>query len=365
MTIKLFSCCTITKGISRAAIVDTQREQIFFIPLSLYELIDHHLMAIDVLKVQKTLDKNSLPILDEYAKFLIDNELGFYCDSDELALFPKLSEEWLFPAHITNCVVDSNGSIGFLNEYFFSQLATLCCNHIQIRFFSKIEHDILYPLLNLINGNQIKSLEIVMPINEYLHDERNIINLLEVNRKIKNLIITSAPEYKILTADDFSGTALLIDTNITSDLNCGLVQLNQFSLNVPHYSEALHHNSCLNRKIAIDAQGNIKNCPSMKESYGNINDTTLIEAIGKPGFKKYWDITKDEIAKCKDCEFRYICTDCRAFVDEPENMYAAPLKCGYNPYTCTWEEWSYNPLKQKGIEYYGLHEIINDQGSLL
>lgn len=365
MNIKLFSCCTITKGSARAAIVDTQREQIFFIPLSLYGLIDSELMAIDVLKVQKNLDKESLPVLEEYVNFLIDNELGFYCDSDDLKLFPKISEEWLYPAHITNCLVDSNGDIEFLNEHFFSQLAALCCNHIQVRLFSKIEQDALYPLLNLINDNQIKSLEIVMPLNEYLQEERNILHLLETNRKLKNLIITAAPEYKILKADDFSGTAILNDTPIANDLHCGLVQVEQFSLNVSHYTEALHHNSCLNRKVAIDTQGNIKNCPSMKDNYGNIRDTTLIEAINKPGFKKYWNITKDEVAKCKDCEFRYVCTDCRAFVDEPGDMYAAPLKCGYNPYTCEWEEWSTNPLKQKGIDHYGLNELINDRRPLL
>ena len=34
-------------------------------------------------------------------------------------------------------------------------------------------------------------------------------------------------------------------------------------------------NTCLNRKICIDAEGNIKNYPAMAKSYGNIKDTTL------------------------------------------------------------------------------------------
>lgn len=101
-----------------------------------------------------------------------------------------------------------------------------------------------------------------------------------------------------------------------------------------------------------------KNCPSMKESYGNIKDTTLIEALEKPGFKKYWNITKDQINVCKDCEFRYICTDCRAYLEDPDDIYSKPLKCGYNPYTCEWEEWSTNPLKEKAIKHYGMEDLV-------
>ena len=81
-------------------------------------------------------------------------------------------------------------------------------------------------------------------------------------------------------------------------------------------------------------------------------------AINSDGFKDKWRITKDQIEICKDCEFRYVCSDCRAYVENPEDIYSKPLKCGYNPYTCEWEEWSQNPLKQRGIEYYGMKELI-------
>ena len=96
----------------------------------------------------------------------------------------------------------------------------------------------------------------------------------------------------------------------------------------------------------------------MTRSFGNIRDTSLSEALAHPDFKKYWNIKKDDITKCKDCEFRYICTDCRAYIDDSEDIYSAPLKCGYDPYTGVWEDWSTNPLKQKAIEYYGMQDLV-------
>ena len=100
----------------------------------------------------------------------------------------------------------------------------------------------------------------------------------------------------------------------------------------------------------------------MAQSFGNIKDTTLEEALNHPDFKKYWNVTKDQIEVCKDCEFRHICTDCRAYTERThfngDIDLSKPLKCGYNPYTNEWAEWSTNPLKQKAIEYYGMQELV-------
>jgi SPASM domain peptide maturase of grasp-with-spasm system len=117
-------------------------------------------------------------------------------------------------------------------------------------------------------------------------------------------------------------------------------------------------NTCLNCKLSIDKNGDIKNCPSIKESFGNISTTSINKVLENSNFKKYWNIKKDEIAVCKDCEFRHICTDCRAYLENPEDIYSKPLKCGYNPYTNEWEEWSTHPLKQKAIDWYGMREIL-------
>ena len=55
----------------------------------------------------------------------------------------------------------------------------------------------------------------------------------------------------------------------------------------------------------------------------------------------------DKIIVCKDCEFRYICTDCRIFIKDNNNIYSQPLHCNYNPYIAKWEgESEYIPVEQ-------------------
>jgi SPASM domain peptide maturase of grasp-with-spasm system len=92
----------------------------------------------------------------------------------------------------------------------------------------------------------------------------------------------------------------------------------------------------------------------MSNSYGNIVNTNLADVINNSNFTQVWTLNKDKINVCKDCEFRYVCTDCRAYLDSPLDLYSKPLKCGYDPYTCKWEDWSKNPLRQQAIEHYNI-----------
>lgn len=95
----------------------------------------------------------------------------------------------------------------------------------------------------------------------------------------------------------------------------------------------------------------------MSNSYGNINDIDISSVVDDPSFKNLWDIKKDDILICKSCEYRYVCTDCRAYVENPSDIFSKPLKCGYNPYTGEWQDWVKLSDKQFAIRHYGLSEL--------
>lgn len=341
-------------GISRTSICDLQRGNIYLIPNSLAEMFTDS-RFIDLSKILPELDSESKVVLQEYISFLKENELAFHCEKEKIERFPPISNEWLFPAHISNCILDAYGHLSYFDTAFLSQLEKLCCNFIQIRFFADVSLQYLSNILEEINKAQIKSVDIILPQQNYDSFYSEITLLVDKNKKIKSLLVSCASENVVIN-DGRNGTGILMKTIYTnaSPKHCGVINHSLFSINIPTYTESLAHNTCLNRKISIDVDGNIKNCPSMSESFGNIKDTTLQEAIDKTGFKKYWNISKDQIDVCKDCEFRHVCTDCRAYLETPENDYSKPLKCGYNPYTCEWEEWSVHPFKQQAISYYKL-----------
>jgi len=299
-------------------------------------------------------------VIYEYLEYMDEKEYGFYCEEDEFDLFPELNKEYLVPSYITNTVLElKKENIGLLDGL-VSQIENLGCKDVALVVYEELSEKQFLNILEYFVDTRIKSIE----ITSKFHLSVNEIFLKKINRKISQLtklIFFSAPEDKAEYWDNEILFDRIFTTKpITSFKSCGVVDTKYFNTNLPKVIEAINHNSCLNMKISIDRNGNIKNCPSMPGSFGNIENTTLEEALNKPGFKKYWNITKDQIAICKDCEFRYICTDCRAFREKPEDEFARPLKCGYNPYTSEWEEWSENPLKQKAIDFYGMREIISN-----
>jgi SPASM domain peptide maturase of grasp-with-spasm system len=224
--------------------------------------------------------------------------------------------------------------------------------------YNEIENTILSSILDLFYTSSIKHIGLIIKY-DFEKDEIFIKSLTSTKLRLSKIILHSSIEEKALDFKSFNLTLVTyIEKNLKSFNFCGVVDQGYFSTRMLHFTESQNHNTCLNRKITVDGEGNIKNCPSMLESFGNIKDTTLQEALDKPNFKKYWNITKNQIEVCKDCEFRHICTDCRAYIEDSENQYSKPLKCGYNPYNNVWEEWSSNPLKQKAIEYYDMQGLV-------
>ena len=96
-----------------------------------------------------------------------------------------------------------------------------------------------------------------------------------------------------------------------SKQSCGQIDVKGFAINLEGYNESKKFNSCLNRKLSLNLHnGDIKNCSSMPESFGNLHTDNVSDIIKTSNFQRLWNITKSNIDKCKICEFKDICTDC-------------------------------------------------------
>ncbi len=46
------------------------------------------------------------------------------------------------------------------------------------------------------------------------------------------------------------------------------------------------------------------------DDYTNENTINIVQSLE---FQQLWHLNKDKINVCKDCQYRYMCPDCRAF----------------------------------------------------
>lgn len=351
-----FGFVKITKGICRATLIDLNTSRYKLIPLELFNVLEI-LKIRDIQETKIHFDNEFNEGIDLYINLLIKENWGFITDTP--AFFPSISNEWNSYSKISNAIIEFK-DIKFNSPFFTSdiplQLSQLGCQALELRFLHFSDKLVVSKILELLS--EITSL---IQINIFYPFTDDLLFLTDTNsieaKKIDTAFIYNSPTNKMEIFESFH-RIIFTKSDLSSANVCGNIFRNSFTINIPNYTESQYHNSCLNQKISIDQNGEIKNCPSMITSYGNIKDTSLEKAVNKKGFKDLWNITKSKIGICKDCEFRDICTDCRAYLQDPNDIYSKPLKCGYDPYTNKWEDWTTNPLSKIGIEHYSLQELI-------
>lgn len=350
----LFSTIFITKGANRILVSDLQRNTSELYPLEFYDLIEE-LKKYSIEETLEIYDKDAQDILQEYLEILLENEYGFITENDWDRNFPPLSYEFR-EANLINDLFIEISDISLL-KCLRSSVENLEIRHLVIYTSKSLLLEEFVNIDRTFTSSVLSGIEIISPFHNGI-DQEFIQNLNQGTERIYSLIFYHCSQKPFKTNEEFRFNLNFVKESIKIS-SCGKVDTRYFNTNLPKVLEAINHNSCLHKKIGIDAEGNIKNCPLMQETFGNIQNRSLEEALAQPGFKKYWNITKDCIEGCKECEFRYICTDCRAYTEQShytsENLdISKPLKCGYNPYTNEWKDWSKNPLKQKAIRQYGL-----------
>lgn len=340
-----YADCVPVSGASKMALYDLTRTKLHFFPPSYFEVIN-------LLKKKKIKDVinlfNSEDDLEQFSQFVdyvISHELAHFLD--DISRFPPLDESWDHPSIIQNSIVDIRSKKHNFKQI-FEQLDHLGCQFVQLRFYSMpYEFEELMKVIELAYHKSIASLDILITYDPEWYKNGLYLRLLEKNPIIASLYVHSAEKKeKKETSWDYHGEFKEIvtkyvnftDEKISSCDHCGIINKKYLSLSgVQGFMENVLHNGCLNRKISIDENGNIKNCPSMNLSYGTIANQRLKDVVTNVDFQKWGRIKKDEISECKDCELRYMCSDCRVYTKDPADPFSKPAKCSYNPYSGKWE----------------------------
>lgn len=97
-----------------------------------------------------------------------------------------------------------------------------------------------------------------------------------------------------------------------------------------------NYNSCWKKQLTIKDNGDASPCIFSDIVTGNIYKDKISDIITK--MMEYWLISKDKIKKCKDCEMRFTCFDCRVIAcQNSSDLYAENPNCNYEPNTGQWK----------------------------
>ncbi len=335
--LKVQAECLPVRGYRRSTLCDLPREEYKLIPNDMYDFLVEYENKL-VANIAKDFDPEDL---DEYLTYLENHEYVFYCEDWEIELFTKIDMTYKYPGHISNLILDIRSKPAYDMAKAVEVASKLGPVNIQVRAYEEVNFNVIEDFLEHINGMRIRSVDFIIKYSEDITNEQ-IEAFCEKYKQVLSFVFHSAPFSKVdsvVIVQKLVRRIGYVEQPILDHTACGNISPHYFNSNITFYTESQHHNTCLNQKLSIDVDGNIKNCPSMPESYGNINEVDeleLTEIVKSKAFQKYWNIKKDDIKICRDCEFRHICTDCRAYREDDADMYSKPLKCGYNPYIAKW-----------------------------
>lgn len=312
-------------------ICDVQRNRLRLIPNDLYEILTKY-RGHTVSAIKSKYEGLDIEVIDEYFHVLHEEDLGFWTSEPEN--FPCLDLTWDVPERVSNALIDVDS--GSRHDYWsiLSQLDELGCKAVEFRFFDYVDISELSDVLVLTQRGRLRSISLLVRWAQELSIPR-LKKLCCENPRVGSVVVHGSP---VQRQEALEGGGVLCQTkkSIESANCCGQINPGYFVVNIETFSESTSRNTCLNRKVSIDCNGEIKNCPSMTTTFGNVAEVSLSKAIASRGFEDLWKVSKDQISICSDCEFRHVCTDCRAFIEDSANIYSKPSKCTYDPYTARW-----------------------------
>jgi radical SAM protein with 4Fe4S-binding SPASM domain len=143
------------------------------------------------------------------------------------------------------------------------------------------------------------------------------------------------PNFNNLDIVRMSGRASLhlMDRELVAKKLC-VLQTFQRPLNVKQVKRSVDRNACFGYKLYIDTDLNVYPC-SMERTlkHGNLREQTLEDLLNA----EILHLSKDHIAECQDCEFRYACIECRPDRLD-DNPYGKPWWCTYLPLEGRWQD---------------------------
>ncbi len=321
------------KGYNRSIIYDLNRRDYFFIPNELFEVIKSDL---------------SFEIIDdEYRSFLLENEIVFDINENEVELFPPFSLTFEDPYDFTNIIIDSNIRVQLIEQFDEALIfnlsilvkdssAAITDNDELMNFINYLEPESID--LHFINGDS-KSIDLNL---EFIRRSNEIFRVYTYNSVIISPEIRNIFKIYHIQLMEISGAFEDFSKNVFPS---------KFSVNNELFIESNNHNTYLNKKIYIDLDGNISNSLYTKSLLNISSIDSYHDLMSNLELTKYWDLTKDKIVVCKDCEFRHMCVSSLEIFKQ-NDVFSTKTECNYNPYISKWKfEKDYMDLKLIGVHF--------------
>lgn len=340
----LYSDIIVTKGVTESLLCDLTRKSLYPVPNSFVNFLAI-LKEKTVGDIIRLFDQNiGSNIVISYFEFLLTNDMVFpVANKDNFESSIKYKErlwETLNSSYnqIDAVIIDINRESMFNIVRLFKQIANLGYTKLLLRFTCENDFVFLNILTEIESQFTLNRIDIYLPYGMYIRFKQKIID----NPRIFNVLVYDSPS-SVVKIERFKVHNLrkflfFTEKKTLTPNDCGNISFGSTAMirSTKFVLRNLYVNSCLYKKIAISENGMVKNCPSMNFDFGYVDDVELENVVNDPDFQRVWFVNKDKINICCQCQYRYLCFDCRAYTIG-NDYYGKPSKCTFSPQKNIWK----------------------------
>lgn len=346
------------RGYNRSSILDLYAKKIHLIPNSMFDFLDENdFISNPIIEIMDAYGE-AKNIISEYCTFLIEKNLAFFADKHDVNQIGKFPIHWYPESKIESVIIEIDKESSWNIPYFIERINFLGTKFLEIRFLDYLSFEKnIETIKDALITHSVESVDIYIPYNLDKVDQLEVF-VKDFTRLNKLIVYNSNQgfEFKNFKINIIFSRQESIESN-----HCGNISKSNYTINTPSYAKMRNQNSCLAHKLSVSKKGEVKNCPSFTKSFGFVDSVRIDEVIKEFEFKKYWDYTKDKISICSDCEFRWVCPDCRAHTRNGDEL-GKPSKCDYNPYIGLWSTDSgYKTEEECGVFVENGSVVINEE----
>jgi SPASM domain peptide maturase of grasp-with-spasm system len=327
----LFASCVPVKGVVRSVIYDLHRNHFEYIPNSLFDMLTDFkdITFSDLLEKIDTEEEKK--ILVNYFEFLLEKEFVFFSKFNS-NFFPKYSADFCKPYNISCLVIDiDSNSIEELNRL-KSEIINTKIECLVFRFFVADEFEIKR-VISFFNDIPVRIIQLF--VEDKIHIENSFFeDLIDLNSRLSVVLKYNAAKGAI--QDLRNGVLVETERNVIST-RMKINDISDFDINMDLFMESHLYNNFFNKRAYINSNGDIYRYENDNLTFGNINSTSLLDSLKTEKFKEYWNINKDQVFICKDCEYKYMCVDNREPLYKNDlDLWVLEGDCNYNPSIGKW-----------------------------
>lgn len=294
----LFNFCKVVEGKDKSIICDFQKGKIKFIPNQMVEVIN--MLKEKPFETVKEFFSEDLNIFESYINFLTVEGFAFFTKNKDN--FIDIDNYWTSPEVINNALIEYQfGNYNLMNV--LTQLDHLLTKFIEIRFteFNTSNITEFKEILSYCTNSVSRSIRIFVPfVSKELSEE--LIDIIKLHPIVDCILFYNSNYNKEINNGN---TEVHYITKSLKDIEASNIDRKFLINSIEYFYECQKFNPYYNKKVAIDSEGQLKNCLKNKKVFGNLKNDSIKQIVLSNEFQEFWHVTHDQIEGIKDSELRY------------------------------------------------------------